>query len=272
MQSLHTQICNLLATATSESNRKAVTAALCCCLIDLNEPALLPPSIPLYWDVLAYCHWNLEDLPSPGLTSAVLDNALHSKSCMEIVISSFSLWDLTGRWKHSTISALQQLLPSHKFLLHSEPNLIYPPLNSLVAELPEIYTLWEHSFKFGKQPDKQQGWPNILLLKKLLVSRIGPGQVHFLVDEEGHLCGIVWLDFVLQPSVLDDLVASYWEGKCWEEDKYQGVTNFFCAIFYWTVSLQKVDPGLIQIAGYSAGSCSNPQFDWIKNLAAKRYQ
>ena len=31
-----------------------------------------------------------------------------------------------------------------------------------------------------------------------------------------------------------------------------------------------MDPGLIQIAGYSAGSRSNPQFDWTKNLRCKK--
>ena len=200
------EFCNLLATAASESDRKAVTAALRRCLVDLNEPALLPPSIPLYRDFLAYCHRNLGDLPSLGLTSAVLGNALHSKKLRGN--RNLFVFTLGLNWKakaqHDRREAAIAAIPRISVAQRTEP---YPPLNSLVAESPEIYTLWEHSVKFGKQPDKRQGRPNILLLKKHLVSTIGPGQSAFLVDEEGRLCGIVWRDFVSQPSVLEDLVA-----------------------------------------------------------------
>ncbi|KAF8720216.1 hypothetical protein AX14_011136 [Amanita brunnescens Koide BX004] len=80
----------------------------------------------------------------------------------------------------------------------------YPPPNSLVADTLEIAKLWKNSNEKGKLADKRQKRPN---LNHQLVLTILQDESVMLFDERHNLVGLVLRNFVLRPSVLDDMVA-----------------------------------------------------------------
>ena len=64
-----------------------------------------------------------------------------------------------------------------------------------------------NSILHGKLADKRHRRPDLLVLNEQSVLTLGQDQSALLVDERGNLSGVVWQDFVPQPSVLADLVA-----------------------------------------------------------------
>lgn len=91
-----------------------------------------------------------------------------------------------------------------------------------------------------------------------------------LVDGSSEVCGVIWRNFVREPTALAELVAV---GKESAETR----TNIrVCPLLFTSASklitaIQKEDSGSMQTAGYTPGSRSHPQFDWCKNLRSKKH-
>ncbi len=199
--------CHILATAADKSGRQAVADALRHGLQDLGRLPTLPATTALYRDFLGYCHRNLEDLSSPSLISAVLDNAAHSKklrSDRKLFVFSLGL-NWKAKAQHHRCAAKLATIPRLSIVRRTEP---YPPPNSLIADSPETAALWAETHANQKLPDKRLKKLNLLILDQQLVMTIDEDQSQILVNESGHTSGVVWRNFVLQPSVLASIVAT----------------------------------------------------------------
>jgi len=105
---------------------------------------------------------------------------------------------------------------------------------------------------YRKLSDKRHHRPKLLILgEQQLETTIMPNESAILINESGDICGVVWRDFVRQPSVLETMVSI---GK----ESAEMRTN-----------IRLDDPGTIQNVGYSPGSCAALAFDWVKNLRSQ---
>ena len=192
--------CHILATAQDQSERDLVANALCSKL-GAHEFCLANES--LYRDFLSYCHQNIDVLPSPDLAEAVLANARHSKllqSERNLFVFALGLdWKVKGQIQHCNAALTSMPKLAVRRLTH--------PPNSLVADTPATGNLWRDKLSSRKQPDKWQKWVNLLILDKKLVTTISHDENAILVNSHSQICGVVWWNFVREPSVLANLVA-----------------------------------------------------------------
>ena len=195
--------CHILATTGGRVEHDLVVNALRSKL-GVHEPFLTNES--LYRDFLSYCHWNIDELPSPDLAVAVLANAQLSKSLrLERNLYVFTLglnWKVKGQQRqwNAALASIPKL--TVRRLAHP-----YPPPNSLVADTPATANLWRAKVTSGKQPAKWHKRANLLILDEKLVKTISRNKSMIFVNDSGQPCGIVWRNFVPEPLALADLVA-----------------------------------------------------------------
>lgn len=61
---------------------------------------------------------------------------------------------------------------------------------------------------YQKLSDKRHHRPTLHMLdEQQLVATIGENKSTILIDESGNICGVVWRNFVLHPSVLENMIS-----------------------------------------------------------------
>ncbi|KIL56128.1 hypothetical protein M378DRAFT_17359 [Amanita muscaria Koide BX008] len=243
--------CHMLGTAAaSGGDRQAITNALWHAL-HIVEPtaSLCATTTPIYRNFLTYCHRHIDELPCPSLASAVLDNAAGSK--MLRTDRKLFVFSLGLNWKSEAQRHRQEAkittIPQISVTCRAR---VYPPPNAIVADTQEIGAMWRKWVASRKLKDtrNKKRHPKLHILNEQLVTTLRQDQSAILVDESGAMSGVVWRDFVAQPSVLDSLVAIGKES-----------------------AMEKISIRMTQVPSrwYSPGSHSGSKFDWAKNLRSK---
>ncbi|PUU73019.1 hypothetical protein B9Z19DRAFT_941258, partial [Tuber borchii] len=131
----------------------------------------------------------------------------------------------------------------------------YPTPNHWVLESEQIRALWAHHLQFGKQPDVRLKRHSLLMLEKSqLALDIPHTESAIILDQDSdEIVAMVYRNFISTQfeSILD-----------W-------INGIIVAGIRRKKSARLEDPGRIVQTGYSAGSQSQPRFDWAKNLLSR---
>ncbi|KJA15089.1 hypothetical protein HYPSUDRAFT_109030, partial [Hypholoma sublateritium FD-334 SS-4] len=127
----------------------------------------------------------------------------------------------------------------------------FPFLKHHISETPQIRKKWRRHLATGYQPDKRKKrFPIMNLDPTNLVRDVGPGESACFRTKSGKLVGLVIRNFCASEAAVayaDATAAAQLPDR----------RNI------------REDTGKLVQVGWSAGSRSAPQFDWVKNLATR---
>ncbi|XP_006454211.1 hypothetical protein AGABI2DRAFT_61502 [Agaricus bisporus var. bisporus H97] len=153
-------------------------------------------------------------------------------------------------WSPQKIEDWNNQLPVERLEELKNP---YPPPGKFVCEDDNIRQLWHRRIMEAKQADKRlKRCEPLVIDSKELVRTVGVSENLVVRDS---LTGEIVLMVVRQFCRDIDIIA-------WMEDIVVEAVDI-CR------NIRKEDPGHLTIAGFSAGSRSNPQFHWAKNVIRK---
>ena len=150
----------------------------------------------------------------------------------------------------------------------------YPPLKTWVFESSEIGNRWREHLTSGPRPDVRKPYlPMMEVDLSLLAHDVGTEESRvFFNADDGRFVGLVVRNFCANGDVLpyvDEVVREAVSVR-----RNVRVSVLCLLVNYLSLSLllllfQKEDPGSLVQIGYSAGSRSAPQFDWVRNITGR---
>ncbi|KAG6915602.1 hypothetical protein DXG01_010805 [Tephrocybe rancida] len=124
----------------------------------------------------------------------------------------------------------------------------YPPFEKCIAETKEIADKWEEHLRTGYQPDARTRRLGVVVVEEHKLSHVvKENESVFLEDSHGRLFGgVIW-------GALSEELVSLGENAVKRTIPLRN-------------NIRKEDPGKLVQIGYSSGSCSSTNFDWVQNL------